>query len=248
MHRGSRKHILDWVESPDFVSEFTQLLHPSGAIISSEDSWMPKGHLHDKEARLDIHGPDLLDNGWWQRLRNWWLIHNGRANTPNWDLVATCSVEGNKGLVLVEAKAHVSELKNEGKKLKSNSSARSHENHKRIGEAIKEASDALNRVIPDVSLSRDSHYQIANRVAFAWKLASMGLNVVLVYLGFTGDRDIGDIGEPLRDDAHWQSVFAAHAQGVLPANFVDREIDCGVASMHMFVRSRRVDVLTELPK
>jgi len=33
-------------------------------------------------------------------------------------------------------------------------------------------------------LSRDSLYQLANRFAWAWKIASLGVPVALVYLGF----------------------------------------------------------------
>jgi hypothetical protein len=52
---------------------------------------------------------------------------------------------------------------------------RSAANHERIGMAISEATSILQAVVPDVSLSRDYCYQFANRIAFAWKLASMGV-------------------------------------------------------------------------
>ena len=63
---------------------------------------------------------------------------------------------------------------------------------------------------PDVRLDRDSHYQLANRLAFKWKLATLGIPVVLLY--FTGrDEGIADAGEPILDDAHWQALSPGHA-------------------------------------
>ncbi len=44
-------------------------------------------------------------------LRKWWLVHERGANTPNWDIAAGCEIEGKTGVILVEAKANVPELK-----------------------------------------------------------------------------------------------------------------------------------------
>ncbi|MBM4049880.1 MAG: hypothetical protein FJ279_32695 [Planctomycetes bacterium] len=197
---------------------------------------MPRGHANDEEARLELHGQSLLQGAVdWDVLHHWWLNHNGRANTPNWDLASTCSIKGRRGLVLVEAKAHVEELDVAGKSLEPDASHHSQSNHVRIGWAIEEASRALARMVPGVCLSRDSHYQLANRVAFAWKLATMGLDVVLVYMGFTGDSAVG---VQLRDQRHWRQTMEDHARGILPPAFFDQEIACGLASMQMLVRSR----------
>lgn len=241
MHRGSRKHVLDWVERPEFPFELTRLLEPTGAAVTTGCSWMPRGHSDDKEPRLDVHGPALFgESTLWRELWSWWLKHNGRANTPNWDIACDCDIGGEWGLVLVEAKANVPELKPDGKELEPTASEHSRENHKQIGAAMAEASGALAKIVPGVALSRDNHYQLSNRVALSWKLAHSGTPVMLVYLGFTGDSGIVDVGEPLHDDTHWHRVFEEHMNGVLPAEFLEREIDCGAASMHMLVRSRPV--------
>ena len=68
----------------------------------------------------------------------------------------------------------------------------------------------------------------------------MGVPVFLIYLGFTGDAGIADVGSPLRDDAHWQSVMHSYSEGVLPREFFDRWLPCGPAQMRMIVRSRPV--------
>lgn len=67
---------------------------------------------------------------------------------------------------------------------------------------IAEACAGLQLLGPAVRISRDSHYQLSNRVAFAWKLATLGLPTVLVYLGFWGDDGIADVGEPFWDAEH----------------------------------------------
>ena len=147
---------------------------------------------------------------------------------------------GLPGLALVEAKAHERELGWGGKRLRADRSDNSAENHERIGQAIAEASAALDRIVPGVRVSRDSHYQLANRVAYSWKLASMGVSVLLVYLGFIGDNGIANVGPPLRDHEHWQSVIRAYTGGVLPERFFDRWLPCGKAQMRMVVRSMTV--------
>lgn len=38
-------------------------------------------------------------------------------------------------------------------------------------------------------IERDSYYQLSNRFAWTWKLASLGVPVVLLYLGFSNATD-----------------------------------------------------------
>ena len=69
--------------------------------------------------------------------------------------------------MLVEAKAHSKELSESGKALGAGTNI---ENHLRIGEAISEVNTDLNRILAGWNLSRDSHYQLSNRFAWAWKI------------------------------------------------------------------------------
>jgi hypothetical protein len=114
------------------------------------------------------------------------------------------------------------------------------ENLERIGQAIAEAGAALDRVVAGGRIARDTHYQPANHVAYSWKLASMGIPILFVYFGFTGDDGIADVGPTLRDDAHWQSVMRRYTDGVLPNGFLDRWLTCGPANVRLIVRSRPV--------
>lgn len=155
-------------------------------------------------------------------------------------MAAVCDFEGRPGLVLVGAKANVGELKSDGKKLSENASEHTQENHARIAKAISEARDGLSRIVPGVTIDMASHYQLANRLAFAWKLASLGLPFVLVYLGFTGDTGIQDGGTPLANDGHWRVTFAQHSAPVAPSRLFERRLEVNVTPLWILVRSRAV--------
>ncbi len=148
--------------------------------------------------------------------RGGWFI--SEAPTPNWDLVVACDFVGKPGLALIEARAHEGELDWAGKRPPERS-VNSVANHDRIGLAIGEACSALDHIVPGVRISRDTHYQLANRVAYSWKLASMGVPVLLMSVGFTGGGGIADVGPPLRDDSHWRSVMHSYSEGA--ARFVE---------------------------
>jgi hypothetical protein len=176
----------------------------------------------------------------WNALIGWWLRHSRGANTPNWDIALACDVEDRPGLVLVETKANVPELDGGGKREQEKASARSNENHGHIGQAIREARDALSRHLPGICIDRDRHYQLSNRLAFAWKLASLGIPTVLVYIGFLGDEGIRSVGEPFIDDAHWQTTFTTLLAQVCPTAILDAPIDAGEAKFWLLSRSRPI--------
>ena len=139
------------------------------------------------------------------------------------------------------------ELSTDGKPLREDASKASRENHERIGLAIDEACAALQQ-ISATAISRDSHYQLSNRVAFAWKLASLGVPTVLVYLGFWGDEGIADAGAPFKSEAHWEEEFAKYAHSIFPKEFFKQRIDCGPAPTWFLVRSRQIiEVSPRLP-
>lgn len=239
MSRGSRKHVLDWTSRPNFLIELLQLVAPVECKLTAAAQWMPQGHSSPREARLETFEP-FLTRDVRAGLQKWWLAHEAGANTPNWDIVVGCEIEGKAGLILVEAKANVPEMSGSGKKLADEASQRSGANHQRITEAIADACAGLRRVGAETSIRADQHYQLSNRIAFAWKLADLGVPTVLVYLGFTGDEGIRDAGEPFADDAHWQNAFGAYAHSSIPKETFNRRIDCGNAPTWFLVRSRKV--------
>jgi len=241
LYRGSRKHVLDWTGRPSFLEDLAALLAPVPIAFPADALFMPRGVDSPDEARLERFGPQLIDDGsLWTDLEDWWLCHKAGANTPNWDVAAGCMLEGVPGILLVEAKANWPELGTGGKLLSSDSSARSRDNHERIGAAIDEASRGWQSVGADVSITRDTHYQLANRLAFTWRLASLGIPTVLLYLGFTGDAGIGDAGAPFVDDDDWQRAFAEYARDAWPVELLGRRLDVEGTPAWVVSRSRPV--------
>lgn len=141
-------------------------------------------------------------------------------------------------MLLVEAKAHHGELSSSGKKLPDPRSVNSQRNHEKIGNAIREASDALNTIHPGFALSRDRCYQLSNRFAWAWKVASLGVPVVLVYLGI---EDAPDWEHRFGSAASWEQTLAAHGRGIIPEDIWGKIIDTGPAPVIPLIRTAKLD-------
>jgi len=238
--RGSRKHVLDWTGSPDFIQQFTEVLAPAPVEILATDRMMPRGDAAPSEARLDRVGPIWQPEADWDAFQDWWLVHRRGANTPNWDIAVGCTIGGTRGFVLVEAKANWPELSKAGKPLSDSSSEASRENDECIRGAVSEASHGWSAISPDIRLTCDSHYQLANRLAVTWKLASMGIPVVLMYLGFTGDDGIRDAGAPFADQADWDAAFASYAADVVPLSIFDSRLLIHDTPVWLLSRARPV--------
>jgi hypothetical protein len=203
-------------------------LTDGNALVTPEDIWMPEGILKPDEAM--IHGVfPPLDPARRQSLIDWWLQVQNRANTPNWDIVSSCTVENKPGLLLVEAKAHARELSSSGKK------PGNVDNHDQIGRAIAEASSNLNNVLLGWALQRDHSYQLANRFAWAWKMADLGIPVVLVYLGFRNAIEIGD--DTFVTHADWKACVFDHADTIVPHNAWGQRLDISGTPIFPLIRS-----------
>jgi hypothetical protein len=241
-YRGSRKHVLDWTSRESFSEELLALIHPVwDDNFVKPLAWMPRGYREPDEARIHRFGREVWpDHSAWPAIEDWWLTHKRGANTPNWDLVLAAEVSGQPALILVEAKAHVSELKEDGKSLDDDASSNSSANHERIVAAIGEACTGLRGADERVAITHASHYQLANRVAFTWKLAGLGISTALVYLGFIGDNGIADVGLPFKNEAHWLETFSAHSGKCLPKELLERRVPCGACDAWFTVRSRIV--------
>jgi len=241
MYRGSRKHVLDWTSRKSFLAELKETLAPLPIRTTSATIFMPRGYEAPMEARLESFGPRWMPSSeTWEILKNWWLEYPAGANTPNWDIAIGCQIEERPGLVLVEAKANWPELSLSGKALDAMASPNSQRNHERIGKAISEACEGWRRMDPRVSLTRDSHYQLANRLAFTWKLATLGYPVVLLYLGFIGDEGIRDVGAPFFDNHDWERAFRQYIEGTIPIDLLDCRVEFGSSPVWLVSRSRAI--------
>ncbi|MGL2999426.1 hypothetical protein [Flavobacterium sp. RSSB_23] len=237
--KGSKYAILKMVESSSFLNILNGLLKKSGATVTTYDNWMPKSIRYDKEAELNDFlkynfNPELAT-----AITEWWLYKD--ATTPNWDLISTCTINGKRGIVLVEAKAHSYELENESKGKPYDINTKSDgtkENQKQIGKAIEQANIEINKKFSGVAISRDNCYQLSNRIAHAWWLANQGIPVVLMYLGFQDVQDMNDGKNRLfTTDKDWQDCFKIHAKQVGVDKIIDKNVDCGKSSFVIICRS-----------
>jgi hypothetical protein len=240
--RGSQRHLLDLISHPNYVVLMNDLLAGVATITNSECR-IPTGHGAPNEWELpqfiSTHCAAWLDV---ERVRGWWLPTQpgGKdAKGATWDLLSTCRMNGQNGLLLVEAKAHESELSFAGKALNPAASDQSKLNHAHIAGALQQANRGLRALLGnDASLRIDSHYQLANRLAWAWKLAECGVPVVLLYLGFTGDTYFND---HFKDGDHWQRAMGAYMSGVVPSGLPGRTVGTtGRGSFVMLVKDSPV--------
>jgi hypothetical protein len=220
--RGSKPRC-HWIThgDPDVVAaRLTAIIAPWGKV-SPTDHWMPQGFSNIEEAELH-KAPRLLDDASRSELKSWWFkIARGKQTAPSFDIASTCMLHGSsrRGILLVEAKAHHSELANEdgGKRLALMHSPAQAENHAHIAEAIAEANRQLAAATGEPwQLSHNACYQMSNRFATACKLTALGYPTILVYLGFTGAEDVADLGQPLKDAADWFKAVLMHSSALFP--------------------------------
>jgi hypothetical protein len=236
--RGSkpRCHLLTSGTREEVARRLTLLIEPWGEVLPATSSWMPNGFIDCEEAQLHRPEAEKIIRNAQERdaLRNWWLAVPGtpRATTPNWDIASTCVIHGKPGLLLIEAKAHDAELRNEerGKPLGGEDnkgvSLDSRRNHVRIACCIQEASLTLSEETGLAwALSRDWCYQMANRFTWAWKLTELGKPVILIYLGFLGCNEMrdGTSQSPIASKDDWQQTVEAHSRSLFPREVWNRE-------------------------
>ncbi len=212
--RNVKKTAIDYPESDQYASrmrclEMTSTRHAETAetlsklisdygTVDSTDIWGPRGKEAPGEIRIDEAMGFLKNPDHKAELRNWWTSEVPGARTPTWDIASTCTVNGIKGLLLIETKAHIGELNSD------HSGSREKPILAQIKKGFSEATDGWNdklhkyaeehgfRLSHNVKLSTDSHFQLSTHFAFAWKLAQMGVPVILVYLGFLNAVELED--------------------------------------------------------
>ncbi len=206
--RGSRFRCLLATSLPQpKVAGFLNSLVQPLAEVGEGDWYMPEGFCKPHEAKLGETSGFLTDEQR-EEVTNWWLAVRHKANTPNWDIVSTCTIGLRKGLVLVEAKAHAGELKPNDRL-----AAENDQNRAKIIVAISEANNGLKSTGWAWSLSSERCYQLSNRFAWAWKVASLGVPVILVYLGFL---DAQEMGQPFASHEAWERCLLAYADECVP--------------------------------
>jgi hypothetical protein len=230
--KGSRKHVLELIDNPNYISIMNNILVPFDIILEDKKTVQPKGFIDSSEYRLQrfVNEHKLVNifpslKGF--NFNKWWNPHGGGA--PTWDMISLCKLNGKDAILLVEAKAHTSEFDTYRKKKKVNPSDGTKANHINIEKRIKEACDSLNNTNKGFNVSINKHYQLSNRVAFSWKLNQLNIPVVLLYLGFTGDTYFKDF---FIDNNHWEKEFKHYLEGVVPYDFLNSSL-----SEFLFIQS-----------
>jgi hypothetical protein len=203
--RGSRFRCLLATQQPKpkVVAFLNSLVQPL-AKVGEDDRYMPEGFCKPDEARLGDETNGFLTVEQREDATDWWLAIRQKANTPNWDIISTCTIGGRKGLIMVEAKAHAGELN------PNDFCAAGNDNQRRIETAIRQANQELGE---GWGLSVNSRYQLSNRFAWAWKLTSLGVPVVLLYLGFLNAREMN---QPFTTYEAWERCLLAYADETVP--------------------------------
>jgi hypothetical protein len=203
--RGSRfRCLLATHQSNSGMAAFLNSLVSRFASVDENVRHMPAGFAQPNEAMLSDSANGFLSANNCADITRWWLVSSDHARTPNWDLVSTCMIDGRPGLILVEAKAHEDELKAD------DACGAGEKNRPQIEAAIRDASQQLGL---GWNLSTHSHYQLSNRFAWAWKLASLRIPVVLVYLGFL---NANEMSKPFRNHESWESCLRRYSEKTLP--------------------------------
>lgn len=223
-YKGSKKHVLDLIDREDFIFTLNKILQPYDANIIDRKTVQPKGKNDASEYGIQsyINKHKLAER--FPLLSNfnfdkWWKPRGGKA--PTWDMISLCQLNGKDALLLVEAKAHKSEFNNSGKHpTKNKPSDGSIINHQNIEKCINDACSNLSNTCTGFNVSIKSHYQLSNRVAFAWKLSQLNVPVVLLYLGFTGDDYFRDF---FKDDSIWKDKFDKYIADVVPSSFINKK-------------------------
>lgn len=175
--------------------QLNRLCHLTDVKISfdkEKDNYLPYGFCKPSEQILtnlkDKTIGTILTEKIQTALWSWWLKEGNRGTkTPTWDLISTCTINDCPGLLLVEAKAHFGENSAAGKTKDNGTNIANHNN---ILHQIDLARTELEKLTNLAwGIQADSFYQLSNRFTWAWKLASLGVPVVLLYLGFINAVD-----------------------------------------------------------
>ena len=225
--RGSRPRcvLLTDGSREQVAQRLTRVVCQPEVVISPEDRWQPRGKCDVREAQLDKTLEDseaLLPEPMRRQMRKWWLESESKeSKTPVWDIASTCTISGDKGLLLVEAKAHTDEWP------KPDKCRAGKTNRKRIERALEEANTGLRKATGGSwQLSTEHCYQLSNRFAWSWKLSALGVPVVLLYLGFLEAQEMRrDQEGPFQCENDWKRLLLRHCQGVVDENCWNGTVD-----------------------
>ena len=128
----------------------------------------------------EFKGLDFLENA--SVLRQWAEFWPQSGNTQNWDAIGKASIGRQEAWVLVEAKAHVAEMK-------SSCGAKNPRSLAKIKNAFNIVREHSGSVGQPLEHWLEPYYQLANRLAVLDFLNQRGLEAHLINVYFYGERE-----------------------------------------------------------
>lgn len=235
-NKGSSKLLLDWTNQPKdkFVAALNNLMQMPDVKIGPEDWWCPDHDQHPKECQTGELPQGVLTESIQKKVHLWWLPQGQERNTPNWDFISSATIAEKSGLVIMEAKSHRHEFDTGAKRLNKGASIQSQQNHRHIQQAIAQANNDLQSRYPAIHITIDRHYQLANRIAYVWKFATLGIPVVLIFLGFIKDTEMDGY---FQDKSDWTACMNNYIDGVFPSELLEKDIKCPPSFFRLLIRS-----------
>lgn len=174
------------------IKEILKALDRTGGVIE----WLDFDFQQEKPYDRELKGLEFLDDLNIQDFKEQWAkFWPQTGNPPNWDAVGWLHDENGKELILVEAKAHVEELKSDSKA--------GEVSLQQIQAAFNEVKQELNVVNSGDWTKR--YYQYANRVAVLYFLNKINIRSHLVFVYFTGDEMDGQYCP--KSETEWEKAL-----------------------------------------
>ena len=139
-----------------------------------------------------LKNEEALQKAW----NEFWPVGKG---IHNWDAVSWVTSDRPRELLLVEAKAHIGEIKTDCK-------AKDSESIKKIEKSFGEVKEALGAP-SEIDWMKD-YYQFTNRIAFLYFLHKRGIPSHLLFIYFIGDLPGARRTSP-QSEREWQPALEA---------------------------------------
>lgn len=214
---GSEWHLLRYMGR--HRREFdTRILKEVGE--GSRIDWLDFGYaqrMGKPRADKEITGIDFLTDPAYSRVLQAWTQFWPATGTPiTWDAVGWLSGGENPEILLLEAKAHLAELR-------SSSKASSAKSMKMIASALAQTKAGIG-VVSSADWTKE-YYQAANRLAVLWFLNTHGVPARLIGVYFLNDKHINvqcPTSQAWQQELALQDGYLGTDQGHALANRVHR--------------------------
>ncbi|CAN5626272.1 hypothetical protein BH10BAC5_BH10BAC5_00050 [soil metagenome] len=224
----SRDLLLKFIESDDYLASINSILKIVNASVSENETRMPDPPSTLKEADNNAIADMLSLYLGMDPASCWWKNILKKYSSQSWDFISTCTIDGEKGLLLVEAKAKRGEIKIVP-------SSKNYQSYSDVSYDIKKHE-------PLVNLNANRCPQLTKHIANSWTMARQDLPVILLYLGFrvkTGTR-------VFKRHFDWKRYLINCTRHIGSQRLIDKKIKVGKASFSFLCGS--VEFGYQLPK